>query len=189
MLEKKIKARGAERFLLDLGITVSRGAWGAKIVSSNLATPTKDLAYGRSFLFMVYTVYILFSKSCGKFYSGQTQHFENRLIEHNAGEMKSIKSCTPWLTIWKTEVASRSKAVMLEKKIKARGAERFLLDLWITVSRGAWGRQDRQFESGHPDKDLAYGKVFCLWYAPFTFSSASPVVNSIQDKLSILKTD
>src|SRR3954470_5959802 len=102
---------------------------------------------------MVYTVYILFSKSCGKFYSGQTQHFENRLIEHNRGETKSIKSCTPWLTIWKTEVASRSEAVMLEKKIKARGAERFLLDLKITVSRGASGAKIVSSNLATPTKD------------------------------------
>jgi putative endonuclease len=86
---------------------------------------------------MGYTVYILFSKSCGKFYSGQTQDFDNRFKEHNGGETKSIQSCIPWSLVWKTELATRSEAMMLEKKIKSRSAQRFLSDIGITVSRGA----------------------------------------------------
>ena len=86
---------------------------------------------------MGYFVYILFSKSCNRFYTGQTQDFEKRLIEHNSGETKSIKSCTPWNLVWKTELTTRSEAMSLEKKIKARGAARFLADIGIVVSRGA----------------------------------------------------
>ncbi|MBL7860738.1 MAG: GIY-YIG nuclease family protein [Cyclobacteriaceae bacterium] len=40
-------------------------------------------------------VYILYSESCKKFYTGQTQDFDYRLIEHNSGETKSIKPCIP----------------------------------------------------------------------------------------------
>ena len=73
-------------------------------------------------------VYVLFSESCERFYTGQTSDFVNRLAEHNAGETKSIKSCAPWRIVWKTEVATRSDAVKLEAKIKHRGARRFLSD-------------------------------------------------------------
>jgi putative endonuclease len=86
---------------------------------------------------MRYTVYILLGESCGKFYSGQTEDFDNRFREHNTGETKSIKSCIPWSLVWKTELATRSEAMILEKKIKSRGAQRFLSDIGITVSRGA----------------------------------------------------
>lgn len=86
---------------------------------------------------MSYFVYILYSQSCDNFYTGQTQDLDNRLIEHNLGETKSIKSCTPWSLIWKTEVFTRSEGMLLEKKIKARGAARFLIDNGIVVSRGA----------------------------------------------------
>jgi putative endonuclease len=86
---------------------------------------------------MSYFVYILYSKSCNKFYTGQTQNLDYRLAEYNLGETKSIKSCTPWSLVWKTELATRSEAMMLEKKIKSRGAQRFLSDIGITVSRGA----------------------------------------------------
>ncbi|MCU0369650.1 MAG: GIY-YIG nuclease family protein [Cyclobacteriaceae bacterium] len=86
---------------------------------------------------MSYFVYILYSKSCDKFYTGQTQNLDNRLAEHNLGETKSIKSCIPWSLVWKSDLATRSEAMMLEKKIKSRGAQRFLSDIGITVSRGA----------------------------------------------------
>jgi hypothetical protein len=43
---------------------------------------------------------------CQKFYTGHTQNLDNRLLEHNAGETKAIKSCTPWKLVWQQEVAS-----------------------------------------------------------------------------------
>ena len=112
---------------------VSRGAFRAKIVSSNLATPTKNLPFRRFFV-MHHTVYILHSDSCKKFYTGQTQDLDNRLIEHNSGETTSLKPCIPWSIVWKTDVATRAQAMILEKKIKCRGAARFLADLGIKLT-------------------------------------------------------
>ena len=86
---------------------------------------------------MSFIVHILFSKSCGKFYSGQTQDFDNRIMEHNSGETKSLKSGIPWSIVWRTELPTRAEAMALEKKIKYRGAYRFLTELGIAVSRGA----------------------------------------------------
>jgi putative endonuclease len=80
---------------------------------------------------MMFTIYILFSKTCDKFYTGQTQDLANRLTEHNLGETRSIKGCSPWILVWKKEVESRSEAMALEKKIKKRGASRFLTDIGI----------------------------------------------------------
>ncbi|WP_350218807.1 GIY-YIG nuclease family protein [Ekhidna sp.] len=36
----------------------------------------------------MYFVYILYSKSCDKYYKGQTIHLDNRLKRHNAGYEK-----------------------------------------------------------------------------------------------------
>ena len=82
---------------------------------------------------MSFTVYILFSDSCKKFYTGQTVDLENRMTEHNNGETKSIKTCLPWRTVWTESVETRSHAVALESKIKSRGASRFLSDLGIKI--------------------------------------------------------
>ena len=83
---------------------------------------------------MNFTVYILFSESCKKFYTGQTSDFPNRIAEHNRGETKSIKTCLPWRAVWTKSVETRSVAVALENKIKSRGAARFLSDLGINFN-------------------------------------------------------
>ena len=86
---------------------------------------------------MSYSVYILYSKIAAKNSIQVTcqDNFTNRLLEHNSGETKSIKMCIPWQLIWDfVNLATRSEAMMLEKKIKSRGAARFLEDLGIEVT-------------------------------------------------------
>ena len=83
---------------------------------------------------MCYTVYILYSDKCKKFYTGQSDNIGNRIIEHNSGETKSIKMCIPWKLVWSKEVATRAEAMMLERKIKSRGAARFLRDLDVEIA-------------------------------------------------------
>ena len=43
----------------------------------------------------MYTVYILHSSTLQKYYVGQTQNIDNRLIEHNAGETQSLRTGIP----------------------------------------------------------------------------------------------
>ena len=74
------------------------------------------------------TVYVLRSESTGRYYTGCTEDLENRLHEHNAGENQSTVYGVPWAVIYCEEVATRSEANRLEKKIKARGAKRYLGD-------------------------------------------------------------
>ena len=82
---------------------------------------------------MSYSVYILYSTRCAKFYTGSTADLENRIMEHNNGETKSIRMCIPWNIVWNMEVSTRSEAMRLEMKIKSRGAARFLADSGIKV--------------------------------------------------------
>jgi putative endonuclease len=74
----------------------------------------------------MFTVYILFSQTIQKYYTGQTQNLKNRITEHNAGETKSIKNGIRWEVFFTKEVQTRKEAVALEKKIKMYGAQRFL---------------------------------------------------------------
>ena len=82
---------------------------------------------------MSYFVYILYSDGCKKFYTGQSADIENRMIEHNNRETKSIRMCVPWRMVWIHQVGTRAEAMILEKKIKSRGAARYLSDLGIGV--------------------------------------------------------
>jgi len=71
-------------------------------------------------------VYILYSETILRYYVGQTANIESRLLRHNNGYVKSTKRGLPWKLIYKIEVNSRSEALILERKIKKRGAKRYL---------------------------------------------------------------
>jgi len=76
-----------------------------------------------------YYVYILQSLKTQRYYCGQTHNLEDRITRHNAGRSKSTAKEKPWKIIKIIEVESRSEAVILERKIKKRGIQRFLNDL------------------------------------------------------------
>ena len=80
---------------------------------------------------MFYT-YILYSKRIGKYYVGQTKNLVRRLGDHNAGKTRYMKSGIPWELIYYLECTTRSEAVKIERKIKSRGANRFLKDIGVS---------------------------------------------------------
>ena len=71
-------------------------------------------------------VYILYSETILRYYVGQTADIETRLVRHNKGYVQSTKRGLPWKLVYKIEVHSRSEAIILERKIKKRGAKRYL---------------------------------------------------------------
>ncbi|MCM4169069.1 excinuclease ABC subunit C [Arenibacter sp. H213] len=71
-------------------------------------------------------VYILYSEKRSRYYVGQTADIEKRLKRHNLGIVPSTKSGIPWELVLQIEVLSRSEAVVLEQRIKNRGAKRFI---------------------------------------------------------------
>ncbi|MEP0806658.1 MAG: GIY-YIG nuclease family protein [Chloroflexota bacterium] len=90
---------------------------------------------------MFYT-YILRSEQLQRYYVGSTQDVENRLNEHNAGKSKSTRAGIPWRLIHVEEFPTRSEAMLRERKIKARGVERYLADIgkitrWLARGAGA----------------------------------------------------
>ena len=77
---------------------------------------------------MDYTVYILYSQKRSRYYVDQTDNVENRLIRHNKGLVASTKTGVPWDLIYTQKVKNRSESLILEKKIKKRGAKRYIED-------------------------------------------------------------
>ena len=73
-------------------------------------------------------VYILYSGSLKKYYVGQTNNLNERIERHNKGREKYTKTGTPWSLVWKRKCENRSEAMQLERKIKKRGASRFLTE-------------------------------------------------------------
>jgi len=77
---------------------------------------------------MEYQVYILLSEKYGRYYTGMSSDVGLRLEFHNTGMNVSTRYGLPWVRVWLSEKLNRYDAVLLEKKIKKRGAGRFLQD-------------------------------------------------------------
>jgi len=73
-------------------------------------------------------VYILYSETRSGYYVGQTTDIEKRLKRHNSGKVISTRGGLPWELVLQLEVPTRSEAMLLERKIKKRGAKRFIND-------------------------------------------------------------
>jgi len=67
---------------------------------------------------MPYYVYILYSEIHDRFYIGQTDDVEQRVVRHNRGYEKATSAYVPWIVKCVIEKSSRSEAVLLERKLK-----------------------------------------------------------------------
>ena len=83
---------------------------------------------------MVFTVYILGSKSTGRYYVGQTKNLEERLAYRNANYSKSLKNRGPWELVYRESYLTRSEAVRRERQIKSQKDRKFIEQL-ISASR------------------------------------------------------
>ncbi|MBC8770644.1 GIY-YIG nuclease family protein [Arenibacter sp. BSSL-BM3] len=75
---------------------------------------------------MDYVVYILFSETADRYYVGQTNNVEKRLVTHNIGGKKYTSKGRPWILIKTYLCTDRTEAVQLEREIKKRGIKRYL---------------------------------------------------------------
>jgi len=66
---------------------------------------------------MTYSVYILRNHQ-GRYYIGQTNDVESRLQRHNGNEVFWTKNKGPWAVVYTQELASRSAAMLEEKRLK-----------------------------------------------------------------------
>ena len=75
----------------------------------------------------MYYVYIIYSTKFDKYYIGQTQDFNARLLRYNSGYEKSTSPYLPWVKKCVIEKVTRSEAIVLEKKLKNLNSQRLLL--------------------------------------------------------------
>jgi putative endonuclease len=80
---------------------------------------------------MKFTVYILYSTSIEKYYVGQTQDIEERLILHNSGIFKgsSTKAGIPWDIFYIIACNSRPQALKIEEHIKRMKSVKYFQSL------------------------------------------------------------
>ncbi|MBU3820559.1 GIY-YIG nuclease family protein [Flavobacteriaceae bacterium XHP0103] len=70
-------------------------------------------------------VYILYSKEFDRFYVGMTYNLENRLSQHNTGQVKSTKPFLPWKIIHHESHPNRLEARKREKYLKSSAGRRW----------------------------------------------------------------
>ncbi len=66
----------------------------------------------------MFFVYILNSVNFDKYYIGQANNVEERLLRHNSGYVSSTKPYRPWNLVIALNKESRSEAIILERKLK-----------------------------------------------------------------------
>jgi putative endonuclease len=71
-------------------------------------------------------VYILYSCSLKKYYTGFSGFPGKRERQHRSGQTYWTSRANDWEQVWSQAVGSREEARRLERQIKARGAARFL---------------------------------------------------------------
>jgi putative endonuclease len=71
----------------------------------------------------MFDVYILYSHSLKKFYTGFTGDLLQRMAFHNDGMNHFTKKGIPWIVVATIECIDKKSAMALEKQIKKNGAK------------------------------------------------------------------
>lgn len=74
----------------------------------------------------VYSVYVIQSEVDKRLYVGMSCHVEQRVIEHNNGEVFSTKGYRPWKLVYSELVGSRIEARKREKFLKGGSGKEFI---------------------------------------------------------------
>ncbi len=78
---------------------------------------------------MQYTVYIIYSESLNKYYTGSCEDLTNRIAQHNAGRNKSTKPGIPWMIKHSEVFNSLKEARAREAQIKKMKSRKYIESL------------------------------------------------------------
>jgi len=111
----------------SVGKVVSSSRFNRDTIPTNNLNPTS----ARLGFFMAYYLYILYSESKDRFYIGQTENVDTRLIYHNSGFVQSTKFGRPWKLVFVKEFTDRGKAMKEEVRLK-KAKNRIYLEWYIS---------------------------------------------------------
>ena len=74
----------------------------------------------------MFIVYILYSKSLDRYYTGHTANIEDRFLRHNKGRSKATKAGIPWIIVHTEAFESKSIAYKRELEIKAKKSRTYI---------------------------------------------------------------
>ncbi|MBS1760963.1 MAG: GIY-YIG nuclease family protein [Bacteroidetes bacterium] len=79
-----------------------------------------------------FSVYIIFSPTIDKFYTGYTADIEKRLKEHNSGLSSFTAKANDWILKYSEQFATREEAMAREKEIKNKKSRKYIV--WLISS-------------------------------------------------------
>jgi len=71
----------------------------------------------------MFFIYIIYSKEADKYYVGQTENIEDRLISHRSGISKYTSISDDWVLLYSESFQTRTEAVRRGREIKRKRAE------------------------------------------------------------------
>ena len=101
-------------------------AWHARGQGFDSPVLHKVKAYKNVGLFMIFTVYILYSQSLDKFYIGYTSDLEKRLFEHNHKISDFTSKAVDWILKHSEHYDSRELGMKREREIKKKKSRKYL---------------------------------------------------------------
>jgi len=78
---------------------------------------------------MNFSVYIIYSATLDKYYTGSCKDFGIRLLQHNSGRNKSTKGGMPWELKYKEKFATNQEARNRESAIKKMKSRKYIEQL------------------------------------------------------------
>lgn len=83
----------------------------------------------------MYYLYILYSEKVDKYYIGQTENIDQRLISHNSGISKYTSIANDWKLAYSEAFENRTAAINRENEIKKKKSRKYL-EYLISSNKG-----------------------------------------------------
>jgi putative endonuclease len=78
---------------------------------------------------MEYYVYILYSQSKDRYYTGYSHNPDERLVEHNLGATTSTRPGRPWVLVYTEKFSDKGSAIKRESEIKRMKSRKYIENL------------------------------------------------------------
>ncbi|MBC7695968.1 MAG: GIY-YIG nuclease family protein [Burkholderiales bacterium] len=81
----------------------------------------------------MFYIYIIYSNAVDKYYVGQTENIEDRLVSHNSAISTYTSITKDWILVYTESFETRNEAICRENDIKRKKSRRYIE--WL-ISKG-----------------------------------------------------
>ena len=81
----------------------------------------------------MYTVYILYSQTLDRYYVGQSEDLDKRLLSHFSGISPYTSIAKDWQLVYKERFNTRNEAIRRENEIKRKKSRKYIV--WLIQNK------------------------------------------------------